>query len=154
MVNDKIEVFLTSDTDTVHWGEKVGHALAGRGIVYLYGELGAGKTTFCRGILRSYAYLGSVKSPTYTIIEPYELASARIFHFDLYRLMQADEWHNLGAEAYFSGQAICLVEWPQRAAEYLPPGDLAITLVYAQEGRKMEIKALSDYGRKIVKALS
>lgn len=154
MVNDKIEVFLTSDTDTVHWGEKVGRVLAGRGIVYLYGELGAGKTTFSRGILRSYGYSGSVKSPTYTIIEPYELASACIFHFDLYRLTHADEWHNLGVEAYFSGQAICLVEWPQRAAEYLPPGDLAITLVYAQEGRKIGIEALSDYGRKIVKALS
>lgn len=154
MANDKIELFLGSDADTVHWGERVGYTLAGRGIVYLYGELGAGKTTFCRGILRSYGYLGSVKSPTYTIIEPYELAAARIFHFDLYRLMQADEWHYLGADAYFSGQTICLVEWPQRAAEYLPSGDLAITLVYAQEGRKMQAEALSDYGYKILKALS
>lgn len=149
-----LEMELASDADTLAWGEKIGRALKGRGIVYLYGELGAGKTTLCRGILRSYAYSGAVKSPTYTIMEPYELDAVRIFHFDLYRLNDPDEWNYLGVDGFFSEQTLCLIEWPERVGGNLPMADLAVTLAYQEQGRTMKIRALSDYGHGVLAALS
>ncbi|HEX4976109.1 MAG TPA: tRNA (adenosine(37)-N6)-threonylcarbamoyltransferase complex ATPase subunit type 1 TsaE [Pseudomonadales bacterium] len=147
------EMLLATDADTIAWGEKLGRALAGHGVVYLYGELGAGKTTLCRGILRSYGYAGAVKSPTYTIMEPYELNAGRIFHFDLYRLNAPEEWNYLGFEDFFSEQAICLLEWPQRGGENLPAADLAITLAYREQGRTMKIEALSERGCSVLDAM-
>lgn len=153
-MKEKPEILLSTDADTIAWGEKIGRALAGHGVVYLYGELGAGKTTLCRGILHSYAYAGAVKSPTYTIMEPYELDTGRIFHFDLYRLNAPEEWNYLGFEDLFTEQTICLLEWPQRGGENLPAADLAITLAYHEQGRTMKIEALSERGCRALDAMA
>jgi tRNA threonylcarbamoyladenosine biosynthesis protein TsaE len=97
-------------------------------LVTLQGDLGAGKTTLVRAFLRALGWQGAVKSPTYTLIESYELPQGQVAHFDLYRLSDADELENLGARDYFSATTLCWVEWPERAAMMLPPADLALRL--------------------------
>ena len=111
-------------------GSAVGRALTSGAVVFLVGELGAGKTTFTRGALRALGHAGSVKSPTYTLVEPYEhLAEGPVFHLDLYRLGDPGELEYLGLEDYLSTEGILLIEWPERAAQQLPQPDLEITLV-------------------------
>ncbi len=114
--------------------------------IYLSGELGAGKTTFVRGFLRALGFSGAVKSPTYTLVEPYVLNDKTIYHFDLYRLNHAEELEAIGVRDYFNKDALCLLEWPDRAEAYLPDPDLMFELEYDGEGRQIHIKALSDEG--------
>lgn len=146
-------VCLADDQETVAWGRNLGQALTGGGIVFLNGPLGAGKTTLSRGILRSYGFEGAVKSPTYTIIEPYELPSINIYHFDLYRLVDPDEWEYLGFDDYFSAQSVCLVEWPSHGEGWLPACDVNVTLELQGEGRRLSITANSPSGEAIVARL-
>lgn len=122
-------------------------------VIHLHGELGAGKTTLARGILRGYGFNGPVKSPTYTLVEPYELDHRRIFHFDLYRLSDPREVGFLGTEDYFSGNSLCIVEWARRGGEYIPAADLEIELRGAGENREIECTANSDSGAELVKKL-
>ena len=130
--------------------EALGHALAagaraGR-VLHLRGDLGAGKTTLVRGLLRALGHPGRVKSPTYTLVEPYELSSLHFYHFDFYRLKNQEEWEQTGFREYFGAQALCAVEWPERAGDLLPPPDLEITLRFEGEGRHARLEARSEAG--------
>ncbi|MBV1872444.1 MAG: tRNA (adenosine(37)-N6)-threonylcarbamoyltransferase complex ATPase subunit type 1 TsaE [Gammaproteobacteria bacterium] len=153
MKTEKITVTLADDTETISWGSKIALTLQKGGIVYLQGELGAGKTTLCRGILRAYGHAGAVKSPTYTIIEPYELECVNVYHFDLYRMLDPEEWEYLGVDDYFSPENVCLVEWPDKGRDYLPACDVSITLEYLNEGRRMTVESHGQRGGKILQDL-
>lgn len=122
-------------------------------MIYLLGELGAGKTTFCRGVLRGLGYDGIVRSPTYTLVETYQFPQTLVHHFDLYRLSDPEELEYLGGRDYFSGQAICLVEWPQRGAGYLPPADLVIELQVMADGRVWRVDAQTASGKEVIQYL-
>jgi len=125
------ECFLAEDAATVAMGRSLAAALKPGMTIFLEGPLGVGKTTFCRGILQFYGYRGSVKSPTYTLVEPYEQLSIPVYHFDLYRLGHGEELEYIGVRDYFTETSLCLVEWPTRAKDYLPPPDFTITLTPA-----------------------
>jgi tRNA threonylcarbamoyladenosine biosynthesis protein TsaE len=115
-------------------------ARAGR-VIHLRGELGAGKTTLVRGLLRALGHTGRVKSPTYTLVEPYELSSLHFYHFDFYRLKNQEEWEQAGFREYFNGEALCAVEWPERADGLLAPPDLDIELRFEGEHRRARLNA-------------
>ena len=123
------------------------------GIIYLNGGLGAGKTTLTRGVMRGFGYEGAVKSPTYTIIEPYEFQKSQIYHFDLYRLAYAEEVEYLGAENYFSPKNLCLIEWAVKGKGSIPLPDLVVNLSEQGEGRLIKCQDHSEKGFKIIQRI-
>jgi tRNA threonylcarbamoyladenosine biosynthesis protein TsaE len=125
-----------------------------QGTIYLQGELGTGKTTLVRGLLLAAKYQGAVKSPTYTLVEPYSLADKWLYHFDLYRLSDPEELEYLGIRDYFTHDTLCLIEWPERGAGILPAADLLIQLDYQPAGRRARLTGLTDTGRQVICALS
>jgi len=127
--------------------------LDGAGLVALEGDLGAGKTTLVRGFLRALGHVGSVRSPTYTLVEPYRIGDCDVFHLDLYRLVDPEELEELGVRDYFASAAWILVEWPERGAGILPEPDLRIHLRPEREGRAAALEAASARGRKWLAAL-
>jgi tRNA threonylcarbamoyladenosine biosynthesis protein TsaE len=139
---------LANEEATLAAGQKLAGALPDRLTVFLCGDLGAGKTTLTRGLLRGLGYTGKVKSPTYTLVEPYKDSRISVYHFDFYRFTHAEEFLEAGLEEYFEGNGIRLVEWPDRAQPYLPAADLEVRLqVSASGGRDFELRALSEEGR-------
>jgi tRNA threonylcarbamoyladenosine biosynthesis protein TsaE len=126
-------------------GRLAAGALPGR-TLYLRGELGAGKTTLARGVLRALGYAGRVKSPTYTLVEPYTVSSLNLYHFDFYRLKDEAEWLSSGFREYFNPQALCIVEWPERAGAALPLPDLEVRLGFSGDARQALLQTHSAAG--------
>jgi tRNA threonylcarbamoyladenosine biosynthesis protein TsaE len=145
---------LHSDTETLALGEALAQVLRPGMVVYLRGELGAGKTTLARGILRGFGYLGKVKSPTYTLVEVYEVSRLYLYHFDFYRLEDPHGWIDAGFREYFHEQAVCLVEWPEKAGDTLPAPDIDVHLEILADERAAQVVALSDTGRRCLSTLA
>ncbi|MFC6634108.1 tRNA (adenosine(37)-N6)-threonylcarbamoyltransferase complex ATPase subunit type 1 TsaE [Microbulbifer taiwanensis] len=154
----ELKLSLADEAATVAAGESLGRACLVAGMqsgltLFLHGQLGAGKTTFCRGVLRAFGHRGAVKSPTYTLVEPYELGPQRVFHFDLYRLGDAEELEFMGVRDYFAPRSLSLVEWPERGTGVLPEPDLELELEVPDSGRQLRLAAHSGNGEAVLKAL-
>jgi tRNA threonylcarbamoyladenosine biosynthesis protein TsaE len=122
--------------------------------LFLEGTLGAGKTTFSRHFLQALGHNGSVKSPTYTLVEPYEIADCKVFHFDLYRLADPEELEFMGIRDYFHDQSLCLIEWPDKGWGLLPEADINMAIEVDYNQRVFSLSSNTEKGAKIVQALS
>lgn len=131
-------------------GAALARALDGGLLVHLDGELGAGKTTLVRGVLRGLGHAGSVRSPTYTLVEPYELAGRHVYHLDLYRLADPEELEWIGIRDLLDADSLALIEWPERGAGVLPAADLEIAIAYFGTGRSVTLTAHSAAGERVV----
>ena len=147
-------ITLKNETETTEIGSKLASCLKGGEVIYLKGELGTGKTTLVRGVLNRLGHTGNVKSPTYTIVEPYLIDSHVIYHFDLYRLDDPEELESLGIRDYCDGQSICFFEWPEKGGNLLPNADINLELTYFESTREVEFTSKSDVGKTILKQLS
>jgi tRNA threonylcarbamoyladenosine biosynthesis protein TsaE len=134
-------IILNDEAATLAAGAALAKAMPAGAIIYLHGDLGAGKTTLMRGVLRGLGHQGKVKSPTYTLVEPYEFGTQHVYHFDLYRLKSPSELQALGMQDYADGQAVCWIEWPDKGEGYLPAADLACFLSYEGEARLLVLVA-------------
>ncbi|MHB8256251.1 MAG: tRNA (adenosine(37)-N6)-threonylcarbamoyltransferase complex ATPase subunit type 1 TsaE [Acidiferrobacterales bacterium] len=137
--------------------ESLGAAIAPRlragQAIFLHGELGAGKTTMVRGVLRALGYAGSVKSPTYTLVEPYDFGHFRMYHFDLYRMEDPEELEFLGIRDYFQGEGVCIVEWPERGVGILPRPDVDVFIDRVDHARSVRLVSNSDDGAVLLSGL-
>lgn len=139
-------VYLADAAATEALGARIARMRPLRGMLYLDGPLGAGKTTLVRGLVRALGVTGPVRSPTFTLVEPYACEGARVYHFDLYRLSDPEELEYLGARDYFAQDALCLVEWPERGRGYLPAADLRLRMGYEGSGRWVDCQTGSALG--------
>ncbi|TMO87603.1 tRNA (adenosine(37)-N6)-threonylcarbamoyltransferase complex ATPase subunit type 1 TsaE [Pseudoalteromonas spongiae] len=145
--------FLADETETVAMGSKLSSCIHDGAVIFLHGDLGAGKTTLTRGVVQGFGHTGKVKSPTYTLVEPYELASQNVYHFDLYRLADPEELEFMGIRDYFENNSVCLIEWPEKGAGMLAQADLEITMEYVDNARRITIMANSQSGKTIINKL-
>jgi len=122
-------------------------------VVFLRGHLGAGKTTFTRGVLSAFGHSSAVKSPTYTLVEPYEFKEGSVYHFDLYRLGEPEELEYMGIRDYFNPSSWCLIEWDERGEGILPSPDMIVNLSKSGTGRSLEIELVSDKANTILGTL-
>jgi tRNA threonylcarbamoyladenosine biosynthesis protein TsaE len=137
-------------------GAALAGALAGGMVIALHGDLGAGKTTLVRGILRALGWSGPVKSPTYTLVEYYAVSSLYLYHFDFYRFADPNEWETAGLADCFRNDSVCLVEWPERVGGLLPAADLDVTLTHAApdvDGRELALSATTAEGKRCAAAI-
>lgn len=158
-------VFIPDEANMLEFGKQLAQAslshMASYGearndinrVIFLYGQLGAGKTTVARGFLHGLGYKGRVKSPTYTLVEPYELPTGTVFHFDLYRLHTPEELESIGIQDYFIPHTICLIEWPEHGKGLLPMPDLSCYISLHDNSREIKLMAQSAYGKTILQRL-
>lgn len=139
-MSNEITLDIPDEAAMLALGAHIAEHLRGGGVLYLHGELGAGKTTLSRGILQGLGVSGRVKSPTYTLVEPYEFAGGHAYHFDLYRLADPEELEYMGIRDYFDPQAVVLVEWPQRGEGLLPAADVWVDIAYRGHARQVRLR--------------
>jgi tRNA threonylcarbamoyladenosine biosynthesis protein TsaE len=147
------DITLSDEVATLALGARLANCVEGGLTVWLRGDLGAGKTTLSRGLLRGLGFEGKVKSPTYALVESYVISGLTIYHFDLYRFYDEEEWEAVGFREHFNSHSLCLVEWPEKAANLLPAADLEIALQVADIGRKATIMAHTQQGKKCLERL-
>lgn len=131
---------VANEDEMLALGAKVAAQFPKGGIVLLHGDLGAGKTTLVRGLLRHLGHEGNVKSPTYTLVEPYKIDGRTVYHFDLYRLADPEELEYMGGRDYWQSDALSLIEWPENAQGFLPEANLEITIHYDDTARRVDLK--------------
>jgi tRNA threonylcarbamoyladenosine biosynthesis protein TsaE len=141
-----LDISLPDAGTTAALGEALAAGAAPGRVLHLRGDLGAGKTTLVRGLLRALGHTGRVKSPTYTLVEPYALSSLHFYHFDFYRFKDRSEWLSSGFREYFNPQALCVVEWPEKAGDLLNPPDVEVFLQFSGGGRKASVQARTAAG--------
>jgi len=150
----EVTLYLADEQAMSDFGARIARVTQGHGLIFLEGNLGMGKTTLSRGIIRGLGHVGAVKSPTFTLVEPYEIGEVRAFHFDLYRLVDPEELEFLGIRDYFEDDALCLIEWPDKGAGFLPKPDLTITIGPQDSGRSLKILAQGSRGEAWCAALA
>ena len=132
-------VFIENEKDMEAFGTSMAASVAPGSVIFLKGDLGAGKTTWVRGFLRSLGHEGAVKSPTYTLVEEYYLQDMWIYHFDLYRISDAESLEFMGIREYFRSDAVVLIEWPEQGVGFLPSPDIVLTIDIVDEGRRVSV---------------
>ena len=158
-----LSLFLADASETLACGEKIGCFLVKKGLlIFLQGQLGAGKTTLTQGVLKALGHSGKVKSPTYTLVEPYENLSLPVYHFDLYRLGDPEELEFMGIRDYFHKGSLCIIEWPERGNGFLPQADITVELVAEHAkgsaessiGRRLSLTAHTEKGQKCLQSFN
>ncbi len=145
--------FLATEADTLALGAALARGLRPGMVIYLSGDLGVGKTTLARGILRGLGITERVKSPTFTLLELYTISSLYLYHFDFYRFNSSNEWADTGFREYFNSDSVCLVEWPEKAGGQLPAPDVKIEMEVDGSGRSVTINAHTEIGDNCLKRL-
>ena len=149
----EITIDLATEADTEQLGLNLANCLQSPIVIYLHGELGAGKTRLARAILHGLGHTGNVKSPTYTLVEPYDLGHLHVYHFDLYRLADPLELEYMGIRDYFLENTVAMIEWPERGKGILNPADIEIDMRYKQEGRMASVDASTERGVEVLQKL-
>lgn len=155
---DNFTLDLADEAATLAFGAVLAIAIQPGLTIYLHGDLGAGKTTLARGLLHALGYVGKVKSPTYTLVECYEIAAKsaqplNIYHFDLYRFHDDEEWEAAGFRDYFNANSVCLIEWPEKAQQCLPLPDLDIIFSIQEPGRTIKLIAHTPLGQESISTI-
>src|SRR5687767_9283294 len=147
------ELKLPSPESTLRLGEALAAGAAPGRVIFISGDLGAGKTTLVRGLLRGLGYAGRAKSPTYALVEPYTLSSLDLYHFDFFRFKDQSEWLNSGFREHFNPHSLCVVEWPEKAGDLLAAPDLQIRLDFEGDARAASLDARSTAGEALLSSL-
>jgi len=153
-MTDSFECFLENEAATQAFAKRLAAVSQSPLLIYFYGEIGAGKTTFIRAFLRAFGVTGPIKSPTFTLVEVYPINQQTLVHVDLYRLTVAEEFLYIGLDEYLTKDTICCIEWADRAEALLPPADLHCYLDIFQQGRQLKLTAVGDRGYKLINAIS
>ncbi|MCW8090775.1 tRNA (adenosine(37)-N6)-threonylcarbamoyltransferase complex ATPase subunit type 1 TsaE [Alteromonas sp. ASW11-130] len=158
MASNNVSICVKNENDTKQLASQIANGWKETGfaalVIYLNGDLGAGKTTFTRYLIQQLGHNGNVKSPTYTLVEPYDLGDVSVYHFDLYRLADPEELEFMGIRDYFAERSLCIVEWPQKGSGCLASADITINIAMHGDTRDFALMASSDTGKSLLSQLN